>query len=154
MDSTVWQFTCIKTAFLHETLSGAGALHDTVGICYQTIPETEGTTDEPEHTTKLVLGPKRHTARRAHHLKEVSLEPYRKKPKISVFQYQVRSIPRPPHMSTIEYRDLFWMMNVSFNEKIPMWTGWNSLVTEDPLPRQQIGYLENISLPPTTRCCG
>ena len=135
-----------------ETLSGAGTLHDTVGICYQTIPGNEGTVDEPEHTTEStepVLGPKRHTARRSFLRKEVSLEPYRKKPKISVFQYQVRSIPRPPHMSTIEYRDLFWMMNVALNEKTPMWTGWNSLVMEDPLPRQQIGYMENINLPPT-----
>ena len=30
-----------------------------------------------------------------------------------------------------------------------MWRGWNSLVTEDNLPLQQIGYMENIELPPT-----
>jgi len=30
-----------------------------------------------------------------------------------------------------------------------MWRGWNSFVTVDPLPLQQVGYMENIELPPT-----
>ena len=30
-----------------------------------------------------------------------------------------------------------------------MWTGWNSQITTDPLPRQIIGYMENLSLPST-----
>ena len=90
-----------------------------------------------------------YVAKRTFDVKEVSLEAYRKMPKISVFQYDVRDIPRPPHMPPVQYRDIFWMMNVSVNEKTAMWTGWNSLVTEDHLPRQQIGYMENITLPST-----
>ena len=31
----------------------------------------------------------------------------------------------------------------------PMRCGWNSLVTNDPLPKQRIMYMENIYLPPT-----
>ena len=34
-----------------ETLSGAGTLHDTVGICYQTIPEAE----EPVTSDFMIL---------------------------------------------------------------------------------------------------
>ena len=34
-------------------------------------------------------------------------------------------------------------------KEIPMWRGWNSLVHEDELPKQTIGYMENIDLPPT-----
>ena len=34
-------------------------------------------------------------------------------------------------------------------KQTPMWTGWNSLITEDPLPKQNVLYMENISLPPT-----
>lgn len=30
-----------------------------------------------------------------------------------------------------------------------MWRGWNSLVCNDPLLIQVIGYMENIELPPT-----
>ena len=30
-----------------------------------------------------------------------------------------------------------------------MWTGWNSQLTNDPLPSQVIGNMENLSLPPT-----
>ena len=30
-----------------------------------------------------------------------------------------------------------------------MWVGWNSCLTVDPLPQQIIGYMENLSLPPT-----
>ena len=38
-----------------ETLPVAGTLHDTVGICYQTIPEAEepGTSDSTYPTTCL-----------------------------------------------------------------------------------------------------
>ena len=90
-----------------------------------------------------------YVAKRTFKVTEVSLEPYRKKPKIFVFQYEVRDMPRPPHMTTIEYRDIFWMMNVSLNEKTPIWTGWNSLVTEDHLPMHQISCMENITLTPT-----
>ena len=30
-----------------------------------------------------------------------------------------------------------------------MWVGWNSLKTEDNLPKQCIGYMQNITLPPS-----
>ena len=63
---------------------------------------------------------------------------------MSVFKYQVKKSQIPPYMSTIEYRDLFWMMNIALCDSTPMWAGWNSLV-----PRHTIGYMENLNLPPT-----
>lgn len=60
----------------------------------------------------------------------------------------MKHIPRPIHLTDIEYRDMFWMMSIAL-DKTPMWTGWNSLVTEDPLPKQRITYMENLNLPPT-----
>ena len=40
------------------------------------------------------------------------------------------------------------MMSIAL-DKTPFWTDWNLLVTEDPLPRQRIVYMENLNLPPT-----
>ena len=31
----------------------------------------------------------------------------------------------------------------------PMWDGLNSLITDDPLPQQNVLYMENLTFPPT-----
>ena len=31
----------------------------------------------------------------------------------------------------------------------PMWSGWNSQITEDKLPQQRVTYMDNLNLPPT-----
>ena len=133
-----------------ETLSGAGTLHETVGICYQNIPaeaivraDDVQTNDPPEENTRSNKRPKRSLK-----LSESILQPYRKKPKIASFEYQIRHIPRPLNMTTIEYKDMIWMICQSYGET-PLWQGWNSLITEDPLPLQSIAYLDSLSLPPT-----
>ena len=138
-----------------ETLSGSGTLHDTVEICYQNIPNTmeqgqhqDEMVDVPLNT-KPTNQPSSSVSKRKFKFKEANIQPYRKKPKMSVFKYQVKKSQIPPYMSTIEYRDLFWMMNIALCDSTPMWAGWNSLVTEDPLPRHTIGYMENLNLPPT-----
>lgn len=41
------------------------------------------------------------------------------------------------------------MMSVALENLTPMWCRWNSMVTVDPLPRQVIGYMQNINLPQT-----
>ena len=50
------------------------------------------------------------TTKRVFHPKEHSLEPYRKKPKNTVFQYGIKGIPRPMDITNIEYRDIFRMI--------------------------------------------
>ena len=47
------------------------------------------------------------------------LEPYRKKPKISSFEFEHKSCPRPKYISTIEHRDIFWMLNIAL-KRVPM----------------------------------
>ena len=128
-----------------ETLSGSGTLHDTVGICYQNvIQETEANQNHAEKSPE----PRRAKPKRSFVAKETALEPYRKKTKIKIFQYQDKDVPRPLKITNFEYRDILWMMNIALGPT-PMWTGWNALITEDPLPKQKILYMENISLPPT-----
>jgi hypothetical protein len=129
-----------------ETLSGGGTLHDTVGICYQNVMEpTEY--DQSDHADEIPE-PRPANAKRSFTAKETVLEPYRKKPKIKTFQYETKEVPKPLKLTKFEYRDILWMINLSLGQT-PMWTGWNSLFTEDPLPKQNVLYMENISFPPT-----
>ena len=76
------------------------------------------------------------------------LEPYRKKPKMSKFQYTKHNIERPLNVTNAEWRDVLWMLTMNL-ESVPFWTGWNARVTDDPLPIQNVQYMENIRLPPT-----
>ena len=114
-----------------ETLSGSGCLHDTVGICYQNIPNTmeqgqhqDETVDVPLNT-KPTYQPSSSVSKRKFKLKEANIQPYRKKPKMSVFKYHVKKSQIPPYLSTIEYRYIFWMMNIALCDSTPMWAGWN-----------------------------
>ena len=122
-----------------ETLSGAGTLHNTVGITFQNVPDEgssmvmeasqEKSTSEPlqqESNASTKSSRKRlfdvvHT---------VELEPYRK-------------------MQNVQYCDAIWMILSTLHDKLPTWVAWNSIFTTDHLPRQTICYLQNICLPPT-----
>ena len=139
-----------------ETLSGAGTLHDTVGICYQNetdlSPATNALANDSVDSSELRIPaqiiPEIYKSRRSLKLQPI-LEPYRKKPRITVFKYTVTDIPWPPKLTTVERRDLFWMINVATSPETPMWVGWNSQMTDDPLPKQKIAYMENLTLPIT-----
>ena len=132
-----------------ETLSGAGTLHDTVGICYQNSISQAQTTVTDKDISNIHQGISRlGLTRKSFVYKERNLEPYRKKPKISQYCYDVKSVPRPQELTLFEYRDYLWMMSME-SRPTPMWTGWNSLITEDALPKQKVLYLENLTLPPT-----
>ncbi len=133
-----------------ETLSGSGTLHDTVGICYQNevdIPQADAMNDQASNEIRIQTKMTK-KAKRVFHMADMALEPYRKKPKISVFEYDVKETTEPKMLRTVEFRDIFWMMNITTSQT-PMWTGWNSLITEDKLPKQKIMYMENLNLPPT-----
>ena len=129
-----------------ETLSGSGTLHDTVGICYQNMKQT--TEDNQDYDTDNIIKPRKAKPKRSFSSKDTTLEPYRKKPKIKNFEYEKKEVPRPLTLTNFEYRDILWMISLTLKQT-PMWTGWNSLITEDPLPKQNVLYMENISLPPT-----
>ena len=134
-----------------EPLSGASTLHDTVGICYQNVSsETIVSEDCVPSGSHLSVGEpiKQKTSKRYFKLTETMIEPYRKKPKISTFEYQVKQVPRPLHTTSVENKDMIWMMCLSLG-KTPMWAGWNACITDDPLPTQHISYMDNLNLPPT-----
>ncbi|MCG7875152.1 MAG: hypothetical protein N0C90_02335 [Candidatus Thiodiazotropha endolucinida] len=130
-----------------ETLSGSGTLHDTVGICYQNICVTNA---EPEINQPIQgPGPSRKRKRAFDSSVETDPQPYRKKPKVKTFDYKCKTLEPPEHLLQLERRDQTWAIMCSLFDGTPMWTGWNSQITNDPLPRQTIGYMENLSLPPT-----
>ena len=134
----------------NETTSGFGTLHDTVGICYQNIPNKDNDeTNPPGGVTTGEETRKKRPGKRSLTVEEKELEPYRKKPKIAEFHYEVQSQIEPPHTQLVKERDIFWTLNLALLKDIPMWYGWNSSLTDDPLPKQRIGYMENISLPST-----
>jgi len=65
------------------------------------------------------------------------------------FNYSLTAVIEPTHLQIVKCRDLFWIMNLATNSEVPMCEGWNALITPDPLPKQSIGYMENINFPPT-----
>jgi hypothetical protein len=133
-----------------ETLSGSGTLHDTFGICYQNIPAVPSDLLISEAVSggheKLPKGVRK---KRSFSGRNMELSPYRKKPKISTFDFRIKSYDVPQNLKLVLHRDLLWMMSTTLCEKVPMWIGWNSSLTEDPLPQQKIGFMRNMCLPPT-----
>lgn len=133
-----------------ETLSGSDTLHDTVGICYQNVstdnvPEQTGTIAPQPSTVR----PKHLVRKRSLDIEDPTLEPYKKRPKIKDFRYPVKVISDPINLSESKRRDFIWSICHFLYSNIPMWSGWNSLTMEDHLPKQVIGYMDNLSLPPT-----
>ena len=136
-----------------ETLSGSGTLHDTVGICYQNVQDVgvNGMESLTAKTLSEALVGKR-TRKQTLDVDgtEKSLEPYRKKPRISSFSYAIKCCgDSPASLLPARRRDQLWSyLCYQFNDT-PMWVGWNSTVTVDSLPQQHVAYMENLSLPPT-----
>jgi len=78
------------------------------------------------------------------------LIPYRRKPRTSKFEFTVKkSDIEPVNLVDMERRDMAWIISCALLNHTPMWIGWNSLFTVDKCPQQIIGYMENLSLPPT-----
>ena len=130
-----------------ETLSGANTLHDTVGICYQNVPTVAVTDMVPLQITWREKHDKP-GSKRSLIVKEKQIQPYRKKPKITTFEYLEKEIPRPSSVLSVHLKDFIWMICTS-QGRTPMWAGWNSLHIKDDLPPQRVVYMDNISLPPT-----
>ena len=68
---------------------------------------------------------------------------------MSMFNFQKRSLTNEKGGNTIRWLDTLWVINVMLGEKKPIWAGWNSTIHKDPLPKQKILYMDNITLPPT-----
>ena len=111
-----------------ETLSGAGTVHHTYGICYQNIDEncmevieeiTPGTSSEGKRKRKFS---------KVQSTYNEELPPYFKKPKYSGFDFIVTTYFEDPQ-TLIRGREFDNLWVISFavlcSHRIPMWTGWN-----------------------------
>ena len=128
----------------NETLSGAGTVHDTVGICYQNQPDVQ---PESADVPRNEIGHKR---KRTFDSDVVGIEPYRKKPHISTFNFNILEyVGIPPNHALSRKLDISWIVSTAVINSTPMWMGYNSRLFNDPLPKQNITYMENICLPPT-----
>jgi len=154
-----------------ETLSGKGTLHDTFGICYQNLE-----TNKSENPRKLTMGgeieivaadslpgenssnapdtpmvicqPRKRV--RSLHMEPKVLEPYPKKVKlVKQLCSLVSKCPSTDNVENSLRRDFTWMISVKLDKSTPMWAGWNSKTITDTCVKQKIGYMRNITLPPT-----
>ena len=124
--------------------SRCGMLHDTVGICYQNL-----TPDTADACVNQAPDGRRAKRKGSFLQKDTVLEAYIKKPMIKTFHDQVKEIPSPINKTKFEFRDILWMINVALGQTTPIWTGWNSLITDESLPCQRVLNMENITLLPT-----
>ena len=95
---------------------------------------------------------KKPNKRRTLSFSETPLMPYRKVPKMTMFEYKetnVYTLADP----TVDSRlmDCFWMIIHALHiETIPMWEGFNSKISSDNLPRQEVRYMPNLKEPITS----
>lgn len=135
---------------LTETLSGKDTLHDTVGICYQNRVDVDhATAEEFSQAVSTDTGEKPAKRRRQFQAQEQTITPYKRRPSMSRFRYEIYTETTPTNFETAQKVNLIWVICCHMMNRTPMWRGWNSLVVKDTLPLQEIGYMENIELPPT-----
>ena len=92
---------------------------------------------------------KKKKKKRSIEISNIELEPVMKKPKISQFTFNIKSMNIPKNYKTCIARDIAWTISCSTDRNVPMWSGWNSKITRDDLPSQKVGYMANIGAPPT-----
>lgn len=143
-----------------ETLTGKDTLHDTVGIIYQNIDDSEEETTEDVQTnidlTRVDPVSGQSTRKRKRRTFDAILPeivPYGKKPKIiEHFQMSVAETRMhvPEDVKEFKYLNHAWMLSHAFGvTPTPMWVGFNTLIFEDQSPMQKVAYLTPINVSPT-----
>lgn len=133
-----------------ETLNGAGIYDDTVGIIYQNRPTS--VSDPQNNTTPLEPNDKSAMPLQTRSSKRLKsrrdeIAPYRKTPKVTRFNYMSKPTV-PESLSRVTFTDTLWMTCCEYTNT-PMWSGWNSVFSDDPLPNQQLGFMKNLGAPST-----
>ena len=113
-----------------ETLSGANSIHHTYGICYQ-----NSTPDNSAHIDQQIrIGHKRKIKDIINcpplQKNEVP-RPYRKTPKMTVFQFNEYVVSPVIYSNCVNYvnyvnyvnLDILWLVSFNSFSSIPMWTG-------------------------------
>ena len=87
-----------------ETLSGAGTLHDTVGISYQNLDPTE-IYNRPEENLSERMPAKQKSRKRSFQPDDFTLEPNRKKPKFTKFDLIIKTHEVPCNLARVKNLD-------------------------------------------------
>ncbi|GBP70317.1 Chimeric ERCC6-PGBD3 protein [Eumeta japonica] len=144
-----------------DTLTGKDTLHDTVGIIYQNIlsdanfttPTDASVQSDDTAAASTDETPRRRKRRRCFDAIVNEIVPYAKKPKIDSY-FSTPSIGqisiKPEVFKTWRNLDLAWLFSHKLDiPDTPMWTGFNSLITEDTSALQKVSYLTPINASPT-----
>lgn len=140
-----------------DTLTGKETLHDTVGIIYQNVDnilDSEMNKDnaiDNAHTENVSTT--KPPQKRKRSLKEISPDiiSYSKRLKMlgRLAPVQIDQ-PLPVNISCLETIDILYLLSHAFRvPNTPSWTGFNSRIIEDNIPKQRVSYLSPINLSPT-----
>ena len=114
------------------TLSCAGSMHHTFGICYQNESQTSREIPKREDTVRKRKI--KDITKVLRHEQVQEIEPYRKKPRMSHFRFEnVMLYPTHSFIYTL------WTFSFNFLQDIPMWTRWNSERYYEKTPTKKIG---------------
>ena len=116
-----------------------------MGILYQSKPQ-QASSRQPLTTVS-------HKSRkRKLEVDDAPLQPYRKVPKMSVFNYTTVDIWSLSDVDKYGRKlDLIWMMkHALLAENIPMWVGFNAKYYVDNLPKQVVLYMPSMKHPITS----
>ncbi|KAH9630061.1 hypothetical protein HF086_008031 [Spodoptera exigua] len=133
-----------------DTTSGKDTMHDTVGIIYQFSSNGADNFDDGAATTSSALevndnengeGPTRKRRR----FSEISREirPYYSKPKASMQLITVDSFTNTMNLCKAAAKiaidkDLLWIMSLSRIDSVPMWLGYNCMISSDHSEKQKL----------------
>lgn len=135
-----------------ETRSGKDTLHDTVGIAYQNIVKTAAVENILIAQFDLTHESDTSVQRRRKYFSSFDnvIEPYIRKTQIMPPLIGGKEEIPECLQTSIDLNHL-WMISHALNiGKVLRWSAWNSQRIIDPNPVQNIGYLPNINLSPTS----
>ena len=137
-----------------ETASGKDTLHDTVGIAYQDVAPVsiQISTPMPSGRDQNPTAKKR---RRRYDSVGSDLEPYYKKPKMRFSNFLALGDARrkfyPSRLNHVKLTDSLWLYSLFFfPDDTPLWVGWNAKISGSDEVYQNIWYLQQIEMSPTS----
>lgn len=136
-----------------HTLSGFESLHDTMGIFYQVIDPLATDVDalqQPAPCQTENALPTKKTHKRKLTVLPAEIAPYRKKPRMTHFQYANAEYSKLPDISGRARKlDTLFLVRHYTSNTVPMWTGFNTRLHRDSLPKQVVHYMPNLNQPIT-----
>ncbi|CAH1110603.1 unnamed protein product [Psylliodes chrysocephalus] len=141
-----------------ETSSGKDTMHDTVGIIYQNIdPNTQDESDVqslPSVSNQKTFNLRKRKRRTFEGL-NLKEEPYPKQPKM-IYSLDISvhedAIMPPTNLQLYSNIDTTWMLSHALQlPNLPMWVGYNCLISYHHNTKQILSYLTPINASPTNK---